>query len=95
MTAETATFDLPPVMKLEDCEQLFIFFEQSVGQPVAIRCDAVNRISGLAAQTLFIASEKWTQDGIEFALENASDGCRESLSVLGLSDQFFQAEAQA
>jgi len=95
MTAETAIFDLPPVMKLEDCEQLFSFFEQSAGTPVTIRCEAVSRLTGLAAQTLCFAAEKWAQDDLPFCMENLSDGCMESLNTLGLGGKLIPQELPA
>lgn len=92
MNADGATFEIPPVMKVEDCEALFLFLEQAEGQPVTLQCGAVSRIPGLAAQTLLFATQKWAKDGISLSLTDQSDGCVESLKLLGLSDLIAQEQ---
>lgn len=84
MTLDTATFDLPPVAKIEDCQNLSDFLLQAVGFPVRLNAAAVKRVSGLAAQLIYVAKQKWAADGAEFHIVDASDAFRENMAKLGL-----------
>lgn len=83
MTSECATFDLPEVMKLEDCQALHAFLQEHQGTAVILNCAAVTRISGLAAQMIHFAAGEWAGDDAGFSLHEASPGCHESLTTLG------------
>ncbi len=85
MTADCAIYELPPVMKLEDCEKLHGFLHERRGQAVALGCGSVDRMTGLAAQMIFFAHRKWSSDGVSFTLRDPSGGCLESLTTLGLA----------
>ncbi len=85
MTANSTIFEMPPVMKLEDCETLHCFLQEQHGQAVALDCAAVDRMTGLAAQLVVFAHRKWSSDGVSFALRDVSNGCRDSLTALGLA----------
>ncbi len=95
MTADCAIFELPPVMKLEDCEALHNFFQESRGQAVTLNCASVTRMTGLSAQLVFFAVRRWSADGVKFALSDASEGCMQSLRTLGLDVFLFQEGARA
>jgi len=84
MTADGANFELPPVMKVEDCEALFVFLKEAEGTPVTLQCGAVSRIPGLAAQTILFAAQKWAADDVSFLLSDQSEGCIDSFKSLGL-----------
>lgn len=82
--SDTVTFDLPPVLKLEECQQLHAFLLESVGTPVTLNCAAVTRLGGLPAQLITMAARAWAVDDISLQLADPSDGFRESLQILGL-----------
>ncbi|PUB18739.1 chemotaxis protein CheX [Yoonia sediminilitoris] len=84
MTSECATYDLPEVMKLEDCQELHSFLIKQQGTPVALNCTAVTRISGLAAQMIHFAAGEWAGEDVDFSLRDLSPGCITSLTTLGL-----------
>ena len=85
MTTDCATFDLPPVMTLEDCQDLHAFLQRSLGAPIALHCGAVTRVTGLAAQMMQCAAQIWDQEDVPFTLADPSEGCVETLTMLGLS----------
>ena len=82
-------------MKLEDCEALHKFLLASQGQAVTLNCAMVKRMTGLSAQLVFFAAQKWSADGMKFALNDASDGCMQSLRALGLDTLLIQEGACA
>lgn len=95
MTAEIAIYDLPPVMKLEDCQELENFLQQSIETPVTLNCKEVTRFTGLAAQMLACATAAWTEKGLPFHFVDATPGCIESLETLGLEDVIAENGAMA
>lgn len=84
MPSDTVTFDLPPVLKLEECQQLHAFLLESVGTPVTLNCAAVTRLGGLPAQLITMAARTWAAEDVPLELADPSDGFRESLQTLGL-----------
>lgn len=84
MTPDTATFDLPPVLKLEECQQLHTFLQQSVGTPITLNCGAVTRLGGLPAQLIAMAAKSWALDDVPMLLANPTDNFRDCLQSLGL-----------
>lgn len=86
MTADTATFELPPTVKVDDCQVLRSFLVAAQEQPVTINCANVIRLGGLGAQLLLMGRQMWSSKGLEFTLSDPSDGFTESLSDLGLSN---------
>lgn len=92
MTAETVCFELPPVMKLEDCQGLHAFLQDAHGKPVTLECAAVTRITGLAGQMILMAQKSWAADNLQFDLNAPSEGCIESLKILGMDVLMTDAE---
>ncbi len=92
MTSDNATFELPPVMKLEDCQQLHSFLEQSAELPIVLDCSAVTRLGGLGAQIIQMAHAAWDANDLRVVLADPTPECRESLNTLGLSDLLTEAE---
>ena len=95
MSAVCAEFDLPPVMKLEDCEVFNNFLQDAIGQPVAINCGQVTRLPGLAAQSLLAAKRRWETDELPFSLNNMTDDFIGSVERLGLTQDFSLEGASA
>ncbi|MBE0413988.1 STAS domain-containing protein [Yoonia sp.] len=95
MTLDTRTFDLPPIMKIEDCQNLHGFLQQSGGTPVILECASVTRLGGLAAQLIKIAATIWAAQGVPFKLVAPSPGFRDSLRALGLDDLLTEKEGVA
>lgn len=93
MTTDSTTYALPPVMKLEDCQNLHTFLERSADRSVSLDCSAVTRLGGLGAQMIQMARIAWTANAIELSLVNPSDECVESLNTLGLGDLLKEEEA--
>lgn len=83
MTADSAIFELPPVMKLEDCQKLFVFLQDAQDTPVTLDCSAVTRLGGMGAQIIQMASDTWAMNDQPFSLENMTTECRDSLTTLG------------
>lgn len=86
MPPDTATFDLPPVLKLEECQQLHSFLQQSAGTPVTLNCAAVTRLGGLPAQLITMAAKSWAEDNMPLAFAAPSADFRNCLDTLGLTD---------
>lgn len=85
MLTETATFELPPVLKMEECQQLHTFLTESAGLPVTLNGAAVTRIGGLSAQLMRMAADVWTAQSVPFTLADPSQALRDSLGALGLN----------
>lgn len=86
MTDDTACFELPAVMKIEDCERLHAFLLGAQGQDIQIDCHAVERLSGLAAQTLMMINV-WRKNAQQVTLKSPSLGFIDGLATLGLPAQ--------
>lgn len=93
MTCDSATYALPSATRLEDCQRLYAFLEQSADQAVALDCGAVTRLGGLAAQMILMASKSWSDNDLQFALKNATADCVDNLKTLGLHDHLIVEEA--
>ncbi|WP_342071636.1 STAS domain-containing protein [Yoonia algicola] len=92
MTDETASFELPKIMKVEDCETLHGFLAAAQSKNIALKCHAVERLSGLSAQMLVMAVTAWRNQALEVTFASPSDGFRQSVAILGLSDALLPAE---
>lgn len=88
MMAQTAIFELPAAMKIDDCQALHAFLDAAQDQPVTIDCRQVTRLGGLAAQLLLIGSRLWTSKGVAFTLSDPSEEFTQCVSDLGLSEHF-------
>jgi chemotaxis protein CheX len=95
MTDDTANFELPKIMKLEDCEKLHEFLATAQTKNLAFGCHAVERLSGLAAQMLLMAVTCWNAQALDVIFENPSDGFMQSIAMLGLNDLLSQGQVAA
>ncbi|MEL6639802.1 MAG: STAS domain-containing protein [Pseudomonadota bacterium] len=95
MSDDTARFELPPVMKIEDCEALHAFFAGVTDQNVEIDCGRVERLSGLSAQLLLAAQASWQKNAQAVTLLNPSEGFEKGCAQLGLSDLMPQDQVAA
>jgi len=86
MTDDSAVFQLPPVMKMEDCERLHDFVTTHGANDMTIDASIVERLSGLAAQTLVIARHVAEKRGTRLQFTAPSLGFDQSVSLLGLTD---------
>lgn len=86
MPPDTATFDLPPLLKLEECQQLHSFLQQSAGTPVTLNCADVTRLGGLPAQLITMAAKTWAEDNVPLAFAAPSADFRNCLDTLGLTE---------
>ncbi len=93
MTTNIPPYHLAAVMTPEDCEQLHGYLNAAYESAVMIKCDAVTRLPGLAAQLLVMAQKSWQQRGFDFALSNISPACADSLETLGLHQLLAQEGA--
>ncbi len=91
MTDDTACFELPAVMKIEDCEKLHAFLMGAQTQEVRIECHLVERLSGLAAQTLLM-TKAWRENALQVTLNNPSAGFIAGVTMLGLTDELLAVE---
>jgi chemotaxis protein CheX len=85
MTAQIATFDLPAVVKTEDCGRLDAFLREHANDPVGINCGLVERISGQAVQVL-LAHRKCRSPANCIQLDAPTDSIESALNKMGLSD---------
>ena len=86
MSDDTARFELPPVMKIEDCEALHAFFTGVTDQNVEIDCSGVERLNGLSAQMLLVAQASWQKTARAVTISNPSEGFEQGCALLGLPD---------
>ena len=90
MTADSVNFEMPPLMKVEDCEAFFTFLQNATGKAVSLQCGEVTRITGLAAQMILIAAQSWAAENTPFQMVDPSAGCIKSLDTLGLTEMLSQ-----
>jgi len=91
MTDDTACFELPAAMKIEDCERFHAFLVGAQAQNIRIDCHKVEKLSGLGAQLLLMANT-WRQNAREVTLVNPSPGLIAGVAMLGLSNELQLAE---
>ncbi|MBQ2260644.1 MAG: STAS domain-containing protein [Loktanella sp.] len=84
MTAETATFVLPPALTFEACDDLCVALLHAQGADLVLDGSKVTRISGLAAQLLATASLCWAATGRSLTVTDPSDDLRTGLDMLAL-----------
>ncbi|MCG3267093.1 STAS domain-containing protein [Yoonia sp. I 8.24] len=94
MTTNAPPYQLAAVMTPEDCEKLHDYLNTAYESAIMVKCDAVTRLPGLAAQLLVMAQKSWQQRGFGFALSDISPACADSLKTLGLQ-QFLAQEGAA
>ncbi len=84
MPDDIATFDLPSVMRTEDCISLHEFLCENSERPVVLGGAAVDRFSGQAAQ-IIAAHQGFRQAGTPaITISDPSDGLRNALALLAL-----------
>lgn len=84
MPDHAKTYDLPPVMRTEDCAALHDFLGEHADVPVVLNGAAVHKFSGQAAQVI-CAHRGWRAGGCcDLTVAGASDGLRTALTLLGL-----------
>lgn len=86
MNDDAACFELPAIMKIEDCERLHMFLASASDKDIEINCGAVERLSGLSAQMLVMAARRWPANAREVTFSGRSAGFEEGLALLGLSE---------
>lgn len=95
MTAQIATYDLPPVMKSEDCRKLDTFLREHRDRSVMLNCASVTRIGGQGAQVI-AAHLKFRAGGTASLLFDApSEACLSSFSDMGLAHLIAQVGVTA
>ena len=95
MNDDTARFELPSAMKIEDCERLHAFLAGLTDQDVEIDCSAVERLSGLTAQMLAVAQTSWQRNELTLTFFNPSEGFEKGCALLGLADLISQDQVAA
>lgn len=95
MTLDTARFDLPPILKVEECQTLHAFLQHADGQPVTLDCARVTRLGGLAAQLIQMAATSWAAKNLPFTLAAPSDDFRNCLAILGMDSLLSESEGAA
>lgn len=87
MTGGAAKFELPAIMKIENCEELHAFLVTAQSQDIEIDCSKVERLGGLAAQMLLVADVSWRHKALSVTLKDPSSGFCRDLARLGLCDR--------
>lgn len=95
MTDDTASFELPKIMKVEDCETLNGFLASAQGKHIAFDCSSVDRLSGLSAQMLVMAYGVWRSQSLEVTFARPSEGFAQSVTILGLRDLLLPSQVAA
>lgn len=95
MTDDTASFELPKIMKVEDCETLHGFLASAQSKHIAFDCSSVERLSGLSAQMLVMAATVWRSQSLNVTFARPSDGFVQSVAILGLNDLLLPPQVAA
>jgi chemotaxis protein CheX len=95
MTDDSAVFQVLAVMKMEDCERLHEFVAVHKANDVTIDVSIVDRLDGLAAQTLVKVQLTSQKHGTSFQITAPSVGFTQSISLLGLTDFFSSKQVSA
>jgi chemotaxis protein CheX len=95
MTDDMASFELPKIMKVEDCETLHGFLAAAQSKHITFECQSVERLSGLSAQMLVMAVTAWHSHALEVTFASPSDGFTQSVAMLGLNDLFAPTQVAA
>ena len=94
MTDQIATFDLPPVMKSEDCQKLDAFLRNHEDQLVSLNCRDVTRIGGQAAQVIVAHINFRQEKECAIVFDTPSEGFSGAVHRMGLG-HILDAEGDA
>ncbi|MFY0692691.1 MAG: hypothetical protein JXR14_12305 [Paracoccaceae bacterium] len=73
-------------------DPLFSFLKAQQKSPVTVSLRQVPRMDALRLQILLAAQCQWLSDAVPFAVTEISEGCAESLVLLGLEPDHFQLD---
>ena len=91
MPDDIATFDLPSVMRTEDCISLHEFLCENSERTVVLGGAAVERFSGQAAQVI-IAHQRFRQTAAPaITISDPSAALRNALTLLALNEVLGEA----
>ena len=92
MSTETQkhTLDLPNAFA--DLDPLIAFFNASRDTAVEVDCSNVAVMPSRCLQLLLGAEQQWRSEGMGFSVTNINEGCRKSLTLLGLEPNRFEDE---
>ena len=92
MSTETQKHNLDLPNAFTDLDPLIAFFGASRDQAVEIDCSTVTVMPSRCLQLLLGAEQQWRSEGLGFSVTNINEGCRKSLTLLGLEPNRFEDE---
>ncbi|MFS4583543.1 STAS domain-containing protein [Phaeobacter sp. C3_T13_0] len=95
MTTETQKHILDLPNAFSDLEPLIAFLRGARSQQVEIDCSNVAVMPSRCLQLLLSAEQQWRSEGLGFSVAKITEGCRKSLTLLGLEPNRFEDEETA
>lgn len=83
---------LPERVNFRAADDLAEFLEGLAGLPVVINASDVSYFGAIGLEVLVAGREFWANNGQSFVIESPSDDFLESLSFLGVPDNYFEVE---
>ncbi|AFO93495.1 hypothetical protein PGA1_262p02140 (plasmid) [Phaeobacter inhibens DSM 17395] len=95
MTTETQKHILDLPNAFSDLDPLIAFLRGARTQAVEIDCSNVAVMPSRCLQLLLSAEQQWRSEGLGFSVAKITEGCRKSLTLLGLEPNRFEDEETA
>lgn len=95
MSTETLKHNLDLPNAFADLDPLIAFLTASRENAVEIDCRNVTVMPSRCLQLLLGAEQQWRSEGLGFSVTNVKEGCRKSLTLLGLEPSRFEDEETA
>ncbi len=92
MSTETQKHSLDLPNAFADLDPLIAFLSASREAAVEIDCSKVAVMPSRCLQLLLGAEQQWRSEGLGFSVTNITEGCRKSLTLLGLEPNRFEDE---
>ena len=95
MTTETLKHNLDLPNAFADLDPLIAFLTSAREKAVEIDCSTVTVMPSRGLQLILSAEQQWRSEGLGFSVTNITEGCRKSLTQLGLEPNRFEDEETA
>lgn len=92
MSTETQKHNLDLPNAFADLDPLIAFLNGARDAAVEIDCSKVMIMPSRCLQLLLGAEQQWRSEGLGFSVKNITEGCRKSLTLLGLEPNRFEDE---
>lgn len=95
MSTETLKHKLDLPNAFADLDPLIAFLTSARDKAVEIDCSGVAIMPSRCLQLLLGAEQQWRSESLGFSVTNITEGCRKSLTLLGLEPNRFEDEETA